>query len=298
MKVLENISLASYTSWLVGGLADYLVLPESEEELNQAVLWAKEKKLPITILGGGSNVLVSDKGIRGLTICLRRFSGLTHSEKEGRLVITALSGTGKSDLLKVFLKYKLPPALFLAGLPGDVGGGIVMNAGVAENFLPREFHELVDSFDVLDLNSSKLENKHYKKSDIHWSYRHSMGWQPGIIVKAQLSWLLSDVDSQILDKVKEANKTRLAKQPLDLPSCGSVFINPEGYKAAQLIDQSGLKGFSIGAAMVSPKHANFIVNVGQAKALDIWNLILHVQKVVIEKKGVKLQTEVVRLGEW
>lgn len=290
--------MAPYTSWLVGGTADFLTLPETEEQLLQAIQWAQEKQMPITVLGGGSNVLISDQGIRGLTICLRRFSGLSHIEQDGRLIIRALAGTGKSDLLKVFLKYKLPPALFLAGLPGDVGGGIVMNAGVAEKIKPQEFFELVDEFEVIDFTNSPYQRKKFQNNDVEWTYRHSTGWQPGVIINAQLSWPLSDVDETILEKVREANKVRLSKQPLDLPSCGSVFKNPEGQKAAQLIDQCGLKSYSIGAAMVSPKHANFIVNVGQAKATDIWAVIQHVQKIVHDEKGVKLQTEVVRLGEW
>ena len=130
-----------------------------------------------------------------------------------------------------------------------------------------------------------------------WTYRHSKGWEPGVVVKAHIKWPKVE-DPTILEKVKQANKTRLTKQPLDMPSCGSVFKNPENHKSAQLIDSCGLKGFRIGDAQVSLKHANFIVNLDQATAVDTWNLILHVQKTVEEKTGVKLNTEVVRLGDW
>jgi len=294
LKILKNVNCAEYTSWLVGGEAEHFCLPENIQQLQEAMDFSKQQNLPVTILGGGSNVLISDQGIPGLTICLRRFSGVSFETRDGRIFIQALSGTAKSELLKIFLKNKLAPALFLAGLPGDVGGGVVMNAGVAESFHPREFMEFVDSIEVMN---PKGEIHQINKSDLKISYRHTDGWQPNIITTVNMSWPLEE-DLEILNKVKEANKTRLSKQPLDMPSCGSVFKNPEGFKAAQLIDQCGLKGFRIGDAQVSLKHANFIVNLDQARAADIWDVILHVQKTVLEQKNVQLKTEVVRLGRW
>lgn len=294
LVILNNISLAPYTSWLVGGPAEYFCTPNNEVELLEALSFAREKKLNMTILGGGSNVLISDQGILGLTICLKNFSRVETRVENSRLYIEALSGTSKSELLKVFLKNKLAPALFLAGLPGDVGGGVVMNAGVAESFQPREFMDFVDEISVIDFLGNK---KSFLKSDLKTSYRHTEGWQPGIISNVKISWPL-EIDEDILQKVKSANITRLSKQPLDMPSCGSVFKNPEGYKAAQLIEQCGLKGLQIGDAQVSLKHSNFIVNVGNARAIDIWSLIQEVQRTVLKMKNVSLTTEVVRLGQW
>ncbi len=279
---------------MVGGLADHFCLPETLEDLKEAITFAKSQKLPITILGGGTNVLVSDDGVAGLTICLRRLSKIASFEKDGKLHIEALSGTAKSELLKTFLKLKLAPALFLAGLPGDVGGGVVMNAGVAEAFTPREFMDFVDWVEVMTLD---LQTIRLQKNQLNIKYRHTDGWQPHLIVNVGMSWPL-EVDLTILDKVREANKTRLSKQPLDMPSCGSVFKNPEGHKAAQLIDSSGLKGFRVGDAQVSLKHANFIVNLDKATAKNISDVIAHVQNTVEKDKGVKLTTEVVRLGRW
>lgn len=169
-----------------------------------------------------------------------------------------------------------------------------MNAGVAEAFHPREFMELVDSIDVMN---TKGELKNIKKSDLKISYRHTDGWQPDIVAKVYLSWPYEQ-NPMILQQVRDANKIRLSKQPLDMPSCGSVFKNPEGHKSAQLIDQCGLKGFRLGDAQVSLKHANFIVNVGEATAADTWKVIQHVKKTVKEQKGVDLVTEVIRLGQW
>ncbi len=295
LNISENIKLASYTSWLVGGNAQYFCLPKSIVELQEALGFAKRNNLNYCILGGGSNVLISDEGIEGLTICLRQMNETKFQIKDNRIVINCLAGASKSELLKIFLKHQLQPALFLAGLPGDVGGGVVMNAGVAEAFCPREFMELVDSIEVMDQSGNI---KTIQKSELSISYRHTDGWQPNVIISAQISWPVNNPEPNVLDRVREANKIRLSKQPLDMPSCGSVFKNPENNKAAQLIDSCGLKGKSIGGAQVSKKHANFIVNTGGASASDIWNLILFVQKTVFEKTNIQLQTEVVRLGSW
>jgi UDP-N-acetylmuramate dehydrogenase len=295
MDIKQNVPLAEYTSWLVGGPAENFCLPETLEDVKEALRWADEHKLSVTLFGGGTNVLISDQGVKGLVMCLRRFSGVETKEENGRLHITALAGSGKSELLKAFLKHKLPPALFLAGLPGDVGGGVVMNAGVGESFVPREFVEITDWVEVLRFEQGQFQTHRFTKEQIHWEYRHSTGWQPGVIVRAGFSWPLQP-DPTILDQVRAANKTRLSKQPLDMPSCGSVFRNPPGHKAAQLIDGCGLKGHRIGDAQVSLKHANFIVNVGAAKAADIAALIDHVRETVKKSRSVDLQTEVIRLG--
>lgn len=294
LVISQNVNLAEFTSWLIGGNAEYFCIPTTIDELKEAVQYSKANHLKISILGGGSNVLISDQGIKGLTICLRKFSHTIIKTANDNLYIETLSGTSKSELLKIFLKHKSTPALFLAGLPGDVGGGVVMNAGVAENVEPREFMQLVDWIEVMDMD---LNIRRIQKSDLKISYRHTEGWQPGIITKVAISWPIEG-ENALLAKVKEANLVRLSKQPLDMPSCGSVFKNPEGFKAAQLIDQCGLKGYLIGDAQVSLKHANFIVNLNKATATDTWNVILHVQKTVLEQKGVQLTTEVVRLGEW
>jgi UDP-N-acetylmuramate dehydrogenase len=294
LVVLNKVNLSQYTSWWVGGDAEFFCLPKTIDDLKEALSHANQNNLPITILGGGSNVLISDEGIPGLTICLRHFSQIASKIENNKLHIEALSGTGKNELLKIFLKNKLAPALFLAGLPGDVGGGVVMNAGVAEAFAPREFMEFVDEIQVMDFDG---HIKTIDKKALNISYRHTEGWRPGVITSVKISWPM-DIDETILQKVKDANRTRITKQPLDMPSCGSVFKNPPDHKAAQLIDQSGLKGFRIGDAQVSLKHANFIVNLENAKAKDIWEVIQHVRATVLEKQKVSLTTEVVKLGLW
>ncbi len=297
----ENRSLASFTSWLVGGPADYFCLPSNEKEIQQAWSWALQKQIPVIFLGGGTNVLISDKGVEGLVIGLKNFSGVSGEsvvEQDGKKILrfAALAGTSKMELLKIFLKHKLAPALFLAGLPGDVGGGVVMNAGVAEALSPREFGEIVHSIEVVK-DPVAWQPQVFADDEVQWTYRHSRGWQPGLVTRVHFSWPY-EVDADVLVKVREANRVRFSKQPLDKPSCGSVFVNPVGHKAAQLIDRCGLKGFQIGDAQVSLKHANFIVNLGQARAAEISQVIEHVKRTVQDKEAVELQTEVVRLGRW
>jgi UDP-N-acetylmuramate dehydrogenase len=304
VKFEQNVLLKPYTSWQVGGFADWFCQPQNHSEVEAALMFAIARALPWSVLGGGSNLLVSDQGVEGVVIHLGLLKSVNVMTRDEHLIIDCHAGTAKSEILKIFLKYKLAPALFLAGIPGDVGGGIVMNAGVSESFKPKEFGEIVDSFSVIKVEHNQLIHKNYTHDDIHWTYRHTQGWQPGLITNVRLKWPLriasnlvaGEANKDILQAVRAANQNRLAKQPLDKPSCGSVFVNPEGHKAAQLIDQCGLKGYSVGDAMVSTKHANFIVNNGNATAKEIQQVMQHVQNVVLERFSILLKSEVVWLG--
>jgi UDP-N-acetylmuramate dehydrogenase len=295
LVVERDFALAPLTSWLVGGHADYLVQPRTVEDLRESVQWAEQQGLPLTLLGGGTNVLVADNGVRGLTIALRKMAKLELEVVDGWVRITCLAGTSKSELLKNFLKQKLEPALFLAGLPGDVGGGVVMNAGIGEKIQPREFVEITDWVEVMRLPGGEIER--IDASSLDWNYRHCDGWQPGIVTRVGIKWKHEPKDD-ILARVKEANRVRLSKQPLDLPSCGSVFRNPLPQTSGQLVESCGLKGFAVGGAKVSEKHANFIVNFHESTALDIHRVIEHVKATVLAQKGIQLRTEVVYVGDW
>lgn len=297
MKIETQRNLADLTWWKVGGPADHFIMPESMDELQSALKWAEENQQVVTIIGGGSNILISDEGIEGLVICMKQINQVQSAVVGGRLEVTAEAGALKAEVLKPFLKEKLAPALFLCGLPGDMAGGVVMNAGVSENIVPREFVEIVDEFEVLRWENGQGQILKFKNKDIHWEYRHTSGWQPGIITKVKVSWPMQP-DEEMGKKVKMATRTRLMKQPLNMPSCGSVFKNPEGNSSGALIEKAGLKGFQIGDAQVSEKHANFIVNLGQAKAADILKVISHVQSEVKKQFGIDLRTEVKKLGRW
>lgn len=297
MEIKQNVALKDWAWWKIGGPADYFCLPRNVDEVREGIRFAQSKKIPITVLGGGTNVLISDAGVEGLVLGMKQLTGVESRDENGRLVAVAMAGANKSELTKLYMKRKLAPALFLCGLPGDVGGGVVMNAGVAEQVEPREFVEITDWVEYIDLSSPELQLKRAKRDELTWTYRHSSGWQPGVIVRAQISWA-DRPDEQIPLKVREATKNRLARQPLELPSCGSTFKNPEGHKAGALIDQAGLKGYRVGGAQVSPKHANFIVNTGGATASDVHTIIKHVQGTVRDKFHVQLETEVKYLGRW
>jgi UDP-N-acetylmuramate dehydrogenase len=290
-NIKEQVNLTSQTSWLIGGPADYFSEPDSVNSLQEAIKWSNENKIPFVVLGGGTNVLISESGIRGLVISLRKLTGIEILDSTKSLSFWALAGTNKSELLKLFLKHKLAPAKFLAGLPGQVGGGVVMNAGVSEKLEPREFVEIVEEIEVLKPNG-RLEICRAK--DLQWNYRHCEGWRPGIITRVKLSWPMGP-DAKILEEVKALNKLRLKKQPLEWPNCGSVFRNPSRESAGSLIERAGLKGYTVGGAQISEKHGNFIINLGSAKASDVQTLMHLCITTVQYKFGIQLKSEVVFL---
>lgn len=298
LDILHNIPLNEFTSWKVGGNAEFYCAPTTENEMEEALKLAYKNHWPVTLLGGGTNVLISDKGIQGLVIHCHKMVGVQIISQDKQVVIECLAGTPKSEILKEFMKLRLRPAIFLAGLPGDMAGGVVMNAGVGHDISPREFHEIVHSFDVLECTKTgEVIKKSFQKDEIEWSYRKSKNWQPGVITKVRVCWE-NKPDDNVLKEVRDGNKRRKSTQPLAFPSCGSVFKNPQGNYAGALIEKSGLKGKMVGGAQVSEKHANFIINTGVATATDIHTLISLVQKVVEEKFSIHLTNEVVYLGQW
>ena len=301
-----NLSLKPFNSWRVGGEAEYFALPQTVDETKEALSWAKDSKIPVTYLGAGSNVLISDRGIKGLVLCTKKLNSIQDQSDEKVFRLSCGAGALKFKVMRKFLKESLPPALFLSGLPGDVAAGVVMNAGVSEKDVhPKEFVEVVESFKVLELEEQGWVEKEYKNSDIDWSYRSTKSWGPGLIFEVTLAWPKKDKVDDLPKKVLEAQTLRKSKQPLDLPSCGSVFANPyddpnnlERKSAGFLIEKAGLKGYEYGGAEISRKHANFIVNNGTATALDLHCAISLAQEKVRYMFGVKLFTEVRYIGDW
>jgi len=307
LKIRENVLLRDYTTFKIGGPARYFFVAENKEDLKNAILWAKKKKLPFFILGGGSNVLFPDNGFNGLVIKMQNTQYKIRNTK-----IVAEAGIPLQKLVLETAKKGLSGLENLAGIPGTLGGAIWGNAGA----FGREIGDLVEEVKVLDVGSSRLEVKKLRNKDCKFGYRDSIfkkkeNW---IILEAALK-LKRGKRKEIEEKIKEILRLRKEKQPLEFPSAGSVFKNVpiekvpkkirEKFKekikdgflpAGVLIEAVGLKGFQIGGAKISEKHANFIVNVGGAKASDVKELIEKIKKEVKKKFKIQLEEEIKLVG--
>jgi UDP-N-acetylmuramate dehydrogenase len=285
-KLLLNESLARYTSWRVGGRADQYYNPPGLDDLS-TFLQSLDASEPITFIGLGSNLLVRDGGVRGTVVLMHNV--LTALRMEGDLVY-AESGVTCAKLAKFCAKEAKQGAEFFAGIPGTVGGALAMNAGCYGS----ETWNVVKRVTMIN-RRGELNTR--DAAEFVPTYRHiAMPVADEWFVAAWLELAAGDAH-EATQKIKALLAKRLASQPLNLPSAGSTFRNPEGDYAARLIEASGLKGYIIGGAQVSEKHANFIVNIGGATALDIELLIKHMRDTVLEKQGVALQQEVKVLGE-
>jgi UDP-N-acetylmuramate dehydrogenase len=286
-KLLINEPMVRYTSWRVGGVADQLYLPSDLEDL-QLFLKDINTNQPIYFVGLGSNLLVRDGGVRGTVIIMHNV--LTGLKIDGDLVY-AEAGVTCGKLAKFCAKESKQGAEFFAGIPGTLGGALAMNAGC----YGTETWNVVNSVNTINKQG---ELKRRDAKEFIASYRHvDMPVDGEWFIAAWLE-LHSGNARESAQKIKYLLATRLASQPLNLPSAGSTFRNPPGDYAARLIEASGLKGYTIGGAQVSEKHANFIVNIGDANALDIELLIKHMRETVLEKHGVALQQEVKVIGDY
>lgn len=285
-KLLLNEPLARYTSWRVGGRADRFYIPAGLDDL-RTFLQGLPADEPITFIGLGSNLLVRDGGVRGTVVLMHNV--LTDMRMEGDLVY-AESGVTCAKLAKFCAKEAKQGAEFFAGIPGTLGGALAMNAGCYGS----ETWGTVKRVTTID-RRGELHTR--DAAEFVPTYRHiGMPVADEWFVAAWLELANGDAH-EATQKIKALLAKRLASQPLNMPSAGSTFRNPEGDYAARLIEASGLKGYTIGGAQVSEKHANFIVNIGGANALDIELLIKHMRDTVQQKQGVLLQQEVKVLGE-
>ena len=286
-NIVCNEPMSAHTTFKVGGMADMFVSVGSAEELVDLIKLANETKTPFIVIGNGSNLLVSDNGIRGLVIEIgEKMADISVCGSE----ICAGAGVLLSKVASVALKNSLTGLEEISGIPGTLGGGIYMNAGAYGG----EIKDAVESVTYVDDNG-----------DIHtitgdecdFGYRKSIFTGGGkYIVSAKLSLSVGNSD-EIKSKMMEFKKRRTEKQPLSYPSAGSTFKRPEGYYAAALIEDAGLKGVKIGGAMVSTLHSGFVINCGGATCKDIVTLINHIKQTVREKFGVELETEVKLVGE-
>lgn len=286
LNIRQDIPLAGYTSWKIGGTARWLIEPNIDE-LPHALAWAWQQGIPVIFLGRASNVLIGDAGLSGLVILTRNSLTGLYREKE---YIVAESGVFLPHVSTFAARQGFSGFEFLIGIPGTVGGALVMNAGLTV-FHPREMVEIVKDFDVLNLDGS---TETLTMEDVNAGYRHTdlLDGQR-FVLKVRFRLEHKDNPEIIRHTTFEHLAERKRKQPLDKPTVGSTFKSlPTGKGAGWYIEHSGLKGFQIGGVRVSPIHANWIENVGNATAADVHKLIQHIQNVVKSRMGVELEPEV------
>lgn len=279
--------MAAYTSFRIGGPADVIISPVGVEELQAALDWARENGVPVTVIGKGTNILVRDGGIRGAVIRIaENLSGTSFEDN----VVRAGAGLPLADLSMMAGEHGLTGLEFACGIPGTVGGAVVMNAGA----YGHEMRDVVASVAAVDMAGCLMT---LDREGLAFGYRKSsLDTGDRIAVEAEFELARGDRDA-ILARMDDLQARRRAKQPLDWPSAGSVFKRPPGLYAGALIDQAGLKGARVGDAQVSEMHANFIINRGRATAADVLALIRLVQEEVHRTAGAFLEPEIRIIGE-
>lgn len=286
----ENICLqeimAEHTTFRIGGVADCLIEIESEAQLGAVQKYLNKVEIPYFILGNGSNLLVSDEGYRGVVLNIGKKMNLVRVEGER---ILAQAGATLAQVARAALENGLSGLEFAAGIPGTVGGGVVMNAGAYGG----EMSQVVEKVVVLDRDGEHME---LDNETMEFGYRKSTIRNSKFIV-TEVSFLLKKGNpTEIRAKMDEFNAARREKQPLEYPSAGSTFKRPEGYFAGKLIMDAGLRGFSVGGAQVSEKHCGFVINKQNATAQDVRDVIASVQECVKDRFSVDLEPEIVFLG--
>ncbi len=286
-QIVLNADMRKYTTFQIGGPADILVMPRTIDEVLNALEFCREKSIPYFLLGQGSNILVRDKGIRGMVIklgnCLKQLE-ISGSD------ILAQAGVSLSDLAWKAAKHGLSGLEFAEGIPGTLGGAVVMNAGAYGG----EMQDIIYEVTAID---SEGHFRTFKREELEFGYRSSIFQKEFYIVLAARLHLQPGKPEEITATMTEYSRRRSEKQPLEYPSAGSTFKRPEGFFVGPIIEELGLKGFSVGGAQVSGKHAGFIINKGQAVAEDVIQLIRHLQEEIKEKHGVDLIPEIKIVGE-
>lgn len=280
-------ALSNYTYTKTGGLADVTVFPKTKTEVKQIVDWAREQNVPLTILGNASNLIVRDGGIRGIVMILTDLNSVAATE-DGQLI--ADSGARLIDVSYRALTEELTGLEFACGIPGSIGGAVFMNAGAYGG----EVKEVITSVEVI---TREGEFKTYRNADCDFSYRHSV-FQTNSDIVLSVTFQLTDGEPiAIKEEMDHLTDLRESKQPLEYPSCGSVFKRPVGYYTGKLIQDAGLQGYRIGGAEISRKHAGFIVNVDKATATDYTDMIEFIQERIWDLNQVRLEPEVRIIGE-
>lgn len=287
-NIVTDEPMSRHTTFRCGGPATLFLRPENEDELVRVVSLLKEKNEPYMILGNGSNLLVSDKGYAGTVISLEK---LTEIRLEGDTSVYAQAGALNSGIASFARNNSLTGFEFAAGIPGTIGGAMIMNAGAYGG----EMKLITKAVRVISPKGEVLE---MPAADCDFGYRTSALKRGGYVVLSAVLQLEKGNEKDITNLMTELALKRKEKQPLEYPSAGSTFKRPEGYFAGKLIEDAGLRGFSVGDAAVSEKHCGFVINKGKAASADIYRLIKEVQKRVFEDSGVMLEPEVILVGEF
>jgi UDP-N-acetylmuramate dehydrogenase len=292
LKILPQVALAKFTTWKVGGPAEWAIEPTNLAETQNAIAWATANNLPITFLGAGSNLLIGDTGLPGLVIITRHLRWIETKFDEELCQIEVGAGKMIGSLAWQAARKGWTKLEWAAGIPGTVGGAVVMNAGAHGSSM----QDVLVSTQVLNTQGEILT---LQPADLDYSYRHSnLQGSDLLVISATLQLAAAANAATVVGKTQKDLERRHTTQPYDQPSCGSVFRNPLPQFSAKLIQDSGLKGYRIGGAEVSELHANFIINCGDATATDIFQLIAYVKQQVKDKWGVDLETEVKMMGEF
>ncbi|WP_313799705.1 UDP-N-acetylmuramate dehydrogenase [Cytobacillus sp.] len=284
IRVSEPISNHTFTK--LGGEADLFITPSSFAEIQSVLKQAKKFNIPVTILGSGSNVIVRDGGIRGITLCLTKFNQISIKND----VITAQSGASIIDVSNFALEHERTGLEFACGIPGSVGGALYMNAGAYGG----QISDVLEKARVMTRDGEILT---LSKEDLHLGYRKSIFMNRDYVILEAEFQLNRGEYKMIKQDMDEFTNARKSKQPLEYPSCGSVFKRPPGYYAGKLIQDCKLQGFRVGGAEVSKKHAGFIVNIDQATSKDYIDLINIIKGTVKKNFDINLETEVIIMGE-
>ena len=285
-NVRINEPMKNHTTFKIGGPAQYYVTPESVTQIQEVVSLCKDKNISLHVIGNGSNILVGDDGVNGVVLAL--FNTFSDYEIKDN-VITAQAGMSLIKLAVIALREGLTGLEFASGIPGSVGGAVYMNAGAYDG----QMKDVVTSVTVLD-EAGNI--RILGRDELDMGYRTSAVAKHNMIVLQVIIELKAGNKEQIKDRMNQLSELRKQKQPLEYPSAGSTFKRPEGYFAGKLIADAGLKGYSIGGAAVSEKHAGFVVNMGGATAKDVVELTDYIKKRIIEQFGVTLELEIKKIG--
>lgn len=287
-NVKINELMRNHTAFKLGGPADIFVTPDSPEKLQALLKTCKDERIPFFIMGNGSNLIVRDKGIRGVVIKLIDKMNKCSVKDD---IIEAEAGVLLSKVANIALKNELAGLEFASGIPGTLGGAVTMNAGAYGG----EMKDVILETEYIDRNGDKII---LKLEQHEFGYRKSIIQQQGGIVLRSKLRLVKGNPTEIKAKMDDLNSRRKEKQPLEMPSAGSVFKRPEGFYVGKLVQEAGLKGYTIGGAQVSPKHCGFIVNLGNATSEDVIKLIEHIKTTIKLQFDVELSTEVKIVGEY